>query len=77
VSHEPTIALFATGGVMLGAEDGTLRFGVGASPHAPVSRPPAALSARPEYARYEGRPTSCRTAAWIMKPIDQDSRETA
>lgn len=31
----------------------------------------------PEYARYEDRPTPCRTAARIAKPIDHDSRDAA
>ena len=77
MAREPTIAVAATGDARLGAEDGTLRFGVGVSPHAPASGPPAAVSARSEYARYEGRPTPCRTTAWITRPLDQDSRDPA
>ena len=41
------------------------------------TRPPAALSDRPEYARYEGRPPPCRTAAWIAKPIGRGLQDTA
>jgi hypothetical protein len=41
------------------------------------SRPPAALSARPEYARYEDRPPPCRTTGWITKPIDRGLQDTA
>jgi len=73
----PATAVFATGDVSLGDENGTLRFGVAASPHAPVSRPPAALSDRPEYAQYEGRPPPCRTAGWITKPIGRGIQDTA